>query len=71
MSVVPSAVPAKSPGRLITEHEVLDEYFPEECRPTARWIRENVPHAIKIGRRCYFGREAVEDFLFHQGGETP
>lgn len=71
MKVHPPAAPAKSPGRLITDRQVLDDYFPEECRPTARWIREKVPHAIKIGRRHYFHRRAVEDFLFRQGGGTP
>lgn len=68
MNVVPRTAPAKSPGRLITEHEILVDYFPEECCPTARWIREKVPHAIKIGRRHYFSRQEVEDFLFRQGG---
>lgn len=63
MNVVRNARTAKPLGRLISEHEVLEDYFPEECRPVLGWIREKVPHALRIGDRPYFNREDVEDVL--------
>lgn len=69
MKVGDSGPPTKGRKRLLTARQLIEEFFPEEAQPTPRWVRENIPGSVRIGRRYLWDPDLVEDHLF--GGGTP
>ena len=64
MKVAISPRPGKPGGRLLTHSQVADLFFhSEDWRPKYRWLRDNVPCWIKLGRRTYWPENWVVEFL--------
>jgi hypothetical protein len=56
-----------TPGQLVDGPTLLEILFPEKCRPTLRWLRDqqaqrHVPF-IKVGRLVFFDPTKVREQL--------
>lgn len=54
-------------SKLLTNRQLLDALFPEDCKPTvrtlSRWQKKRIVPYFKIGNRVYFDLDAVRDKL--------
>lgn len=73
MNVLSRQRPARSRGRLLSAGQVLEEFFPEECRPSRRWVRENIPGSVKLTRRArpMWYEEDVAEYLYTRREPLP
>jgi len=59
-----------APGQLVDGPTLLKILFPEQCRPTLRWLRDQQANRtiqfVKIGRLVFFNPDKVREQLESQ-----
>lgn len=69
--VIPMLRPGfgETKGRILSSEDIAKRW-PEECRPSTRWVSENVPGKHRSGGKPWWWEQDVDDWFAEQEPET-